>query len=529
MARSKATWLAFVLTLVCFGAPLYIGLAHVDLENDEAIYSYAVDRALATHAWLTPRGIYDDGPFLEKPPLKEWIVEAGIAAGLPHDEVGLRFFDQLFGILAFAYVFALGRRLAGPVCGAIAVGLLFTFRPLVFVHGLRTNNMEAALLLTYCAGIYHFARWAAAERGAGGHAWAFAGWFAFGFMTKFVAALFLPVVAAAAFLCQRNAISHVRARIGEWVWPAIAACAAIVPWFAYERVKYGAAFWAQIFGKQVYQRMTSYLDPNHVRPWWFYLAEIHSELSVGHREFLIAAGVVLLAGYAWRGRPWTARLVLAWLVIPVIAISLFTSKLTHYVYPFVPPLALAGGWAAALWLRFVWIQTEQVVSIHGLRPVLRATAVLALAVVLPLRVYADMFPRLAERHEPLQALRRCILNSTAPRKAWMPASGPAIEHEYYYYLNPDGEWARHESTFETEVFQRIVDPQYQSPVFVWRRDLPALEARAERPAVWRSLQGVNFPGDLVLLLPGPYAACATKAVEGGGALFTMPEGSPRAQ
>src|SRR5438094_676982 len=82
-----------------------------------------------------------------------------------------------------AYVFALGWRLAGPLCGFVALLMLFTFQPLVFEHGVRSNNMEAALLLTYSAGIYHFFRWAedVPERRRG-HAWFVAGYFAFGFL-----------------------------------------------------------------------------------------------------------------------------------------------------------------------------------------------------------------------------------------------------------------------------------------------------------------------------------------------------------
>src|SRR6185436_8454504 len=75
---------------------------------------------------------------------------------LPHDEFGLRFWDAVFGGVSFLYVFLIGSLLAGPVCGGVAVLLLFVHGPLLFQHGLRTNNMEAALLLSYCGGIYHF-------------------------------------------------------------------------------------------------------------------------------------------------------------------------------------------------------------------------------------------------------------------------------------------------------------------------------------------------------------------------------------
>ena len=57
----------------------------------------------------------------------------------------MRVWDASVGGVAFLYVFALGRRLAGPVCGLVAVFVLFVYDPLLFEHGLRNNNMEAPL------------------------------------------------------------------------------------------------------------------------------------------------------------------------------------------------------------------------------------------------------------------------------------------------------------------------------------------------------------------------------------------------
>ena len=74
--------------------------------------------------------------------------------------------------------------------------VLFVYEPLLFEHGLRGNNMEAPLFLCYCGGIYHYLAWATADeprRGAGTSS-AVALYFFLGFMTKFVAALFLPVM-----------------------------------------------------------------------------------------------------------------------------------------------------------------------------------------------------------------------------------------------------------------------------------------------------------------------------------------------
>ena len=70
-------WPALVLLLFCL--PLFVGLGRADLETDEAIYSFAVDRILEIGDWLQPKSSPSEtAVFLEKPPLKFWIVAAPI-------------------------------------------------------------------------------------------------------------------------------------------------------------------------------------------------------------------------------------------------------------------------------------------------------------------------------------------------------------------------------------------------------------------------------------------------------------------
>jgi hypothetical protein len=184
------------LVLIAFCLPLFIGLGSFDLDSDEAIYSYAVESILTGGDWLSPRSSPNpDDIFLEKPHLKLWIVAAPIRLGLlPLNEFGLRFWDALFGALSFVYLFLIGRRLAGWVCGLAAALVLFAHTPLIFDHGFRSNNMDAALVLAYCGGVYHYLRWASAPAGPSRirHIAAVLAWFYLGFMTKFVAAIFLP-------------------------------------------------------------------------------------------------------------------------------------------------------------------------------------------------------------------------------------------------------------------------------------------------------------------------------------------------
>ena len=345
-------WLALVLVL--FGLPLFLGLRSLDLETDEAIYSFAVDRILEVGEWLQPKSSPDEtAVFLEKPPLKFWLVAAPIRAHvLPHDEFGLRFVDAAFGATSFLYVFAIGCLLAGPVCGAVAVLLLFVHWPLLLDHGIRTNNMEAALFLSHCGGFYHVLAWV---RASGSrrvwHAVAAGLLFVLGFMTKFVAVAFLPVVAGAALLLFRSTRARLAADWRVSTAVAVLALALIAPWFIYAQVQFGALLWETMLSVHVYTRFTTALNPAHVHPWNYYVVTMAREFAESGLAWLVPAGLVTLLIQSIRRRSFEGTVVLLWATVPLALISLGASKLYHYAYPFLPPLAIAAGYLVAL----VWM------------------------------------------------------------------------------------------------------------------------------------------------------------------------------
>jgi 4-amino-4-deoxy-L-arabinose transferase-like glycosyltransferase len=353
-------WLALVVLLFCL--PLFVGLGRTDVGHDEAIYTFAVDRILEIGDWLTPKSSpHETEAFLEKPPLKFWIVAAPIRLGLlPHNEFGTRFWDALFGAVAFGYVFAIGSRLAGPVCGAVALLILFVHWPLLFEHGLRSNNMEAPLFLSYCGGIYHFLVWARSSStaapgqraGAIGRGWihpvAVALYFVLGFMTKFVAAIFMPMIIGVAALLFHDSRTRLVRDWRAWAAAAGVACVLIVPWFVYAYLRFGAYLWEVILTQHVYTRFRTFLNPLHVQPWSYYLTEMYYRFADSGSQWLVGAGLAVLIVQTIR-RCWLEGVVVVlWFAVPVAMISLGTSKLYHYAYPFLPPLALAAGYLASL-------------------------------------------------------------------------------------------------------------------------------------------------------------------------------------
>ncbi len=328
-----------------------MGLGRTDFKGDEPIYSFAVDAMLKSGDWLTPRSIPDENAaFLEKPPLKFWIIAGSIRSGLlPHNEFGQRFWDAAFGAVSFLYVFAFGARIGGPLCGVIAVFALFVHRPLLYEHGVRSNNMEAPLLLAYCGGIYHALAWssAIAQRARLLHPQAVGAFFVLGFMTKFVAVVFLPFILVVTALLfphwRRRAVDDWRA----WAVATLLVVAASAPWFLYETVQHGRVFWDVLLGEHVYKRMTAFLDPSHLKPWHYYFTTLYRETLANGTAIAIVLGMGLLAFRTIRERWDAGVLILLWFAVPFAAISVGSSKLYHYTYPFLPPLALAAGYLPA--------------------------------------------------------------------------------------------------------------------------------------------------------------------------------------
>ena len=549
--KKAVTLFGVLTTFVLFGLPLFFGLTSQDLNNDEAIYSYAVDRMLEGESWLTPRSspqtVYPGDPgthagvFFEKPPLKFWIVALPIQLGLlPHDEFGLRFWDALFGAVAFLYVFLIGRRLVDPLCGLAAVFLLFINGALLFEHGLRSTVMEAPLFLAYTGGIYHFLAWSESDRRSDRwrHIIAFAGWFTLGFMTKFVAAIFLPMVVGVTALCLPDWRRRLRADRWRWIAGALSSTALILPWFVYQYADNGAYFWNVIFGAHIYDRVRGTLHPDHARPWSFYFTRLHAHLTqVGALGWVIAGGALWITQSV--RRPWNGGvLIVVWFLLPVGIISLSVAKLGWYMYPFLPPVALVGGYAVS---RVVQLARRlhagsggvlHLVERAGLgsrskrhsRPddhdpsTLSRTArhaafagTLALVVYLwPVAQYAATFDALDDHRRPLSALRHCLVEQfdeltlvapdTVSRMYIHLPEGQGLTHNYYCYYRVLGQWERLVSPTDADLYRRLFVPGHRAPTLMFGRDLQAFLQRIGSPDFGVALRALGAEiGDPALM------------------------------
>ena len=137
--------LVFAGAFLLFGLGLLYNLGEADVENDEAIYTYAAERMIDTGDWMTARDIPYDFAFLEKPPLKFWMVGGPIRLGLLPRSPRSAFapWTRCSAPSPSATSRCSATGWPGRAAAIASCLILFGLRDLVLVHGIRSNNMEA--------------------------------------------------------------------------------------------------------------------------------------------------------------------------------------------------------------------------------------------------------------------------------------------------------------------------------------------------------------------------------------------------
>ena len=140
------------------------------------------------------------------------------------------------------------------------------------------------------------------------------------------------------------------------------AIALILPWFLYARWIHGAGSWEVTFVQPVTNLVTD--GTMHDRPWHFFLTSTYQYQSTA-ALVLMGLGIVLPLRHVVSRRSPEGAAILVWFVLPVGVMSAANLKLYHYIYPFLPPLALIGGYGASVilaWLHRALARTGDVVE-----------------------------------------------------------------------------------------------------------------------------------------------------------------------
>ena len=299
------------------------------ISPDEGRYASLSLGMLHSGDWVTPR--LDGLLYFEKPPLQYWAGAIAMAI-FGANEFAARLWPALAGVAVVALVAATASALWGRRAGVRA---FFIAAATTWINGnshflTLDAGLCAALTLTLCAVLR--AEHAGFTTTAG-RRWVLAAWLGIGLglLSKGPVAAVLPGAVLVAHSLWRRDFSawrHLR-----WIAGPLLALVIAAPWFAL--VSWRNPDFAWFFF--VHEHLARYLTDVHQRegPWWYFFP------------------VALYGLLPWTGAlPWLLRphradfarsLLLAWTVVIFAFFSVSHSKLSSYILPIFPALALLAA------------------------------------------------------------------------------------------------------------------------------------------------------------------------------------------
>jgi 4-amino-4-deoxy-L-arabinose transferase-like glycosyltransferase len=332
LQRFSEPLILLLLAAVCYVFFFY-GISAIGLTGpDEPRYAAVAREMYQSGDWVTPR--LHGEPWFEKPVLLYW----GAALGFVLFGVG-EFGARLPSALgATATVFALYfvcRRLWGKAA-AVWASLILCSSVGYFAFGRAASTdmpLTACLTLALLAFLMgHDAEEPYRRR------WfrAFYAFLGLGVLAKGPVAVLLPVLALLAYLVSRRRLSDWKSWHPEDAWIILLVSA---PWYVAVTWANGYEFVRVFFIDQNLQRFTSTIH-GHERPFYFYIPAL---------MMLTFPWTFVVLPALRRRLPDKERILLWWVVAPVLFFSLSGSKLPGYILPSVPPFvmliarAISGG------------------------------------------------------------------------------------------------------------------------------------------------------------------------------------------
>ena len=336
---------AFVAALVLAAVMVAAGPRSHSLWTPDEPTGSAVGRAMfETGDYIVPR--LNGRPFLEKPPLYWWAQAAAFRA-LGLSDAAARVPSALFSLLTLAATYGLGRRLAGPRAGVVAVAVLATTAE--FNEDMTRVVVDPALACFVTVAYWGFAILAeprsAREARLGSAAVAMS--IPLAFLTKGAIAIGLGVVPPVAYLIWRARVdwrSGARRLLPVAVAGPVVFALLVVPWAALLVQRAGfAALRECLLGNTLGRFFTTEASAayGHRQPIWYYVAN----------GVAMTLPWILTLPAMWHARVWqrsseACRLLLTCCALGVLLLSMAQSKRTLYLLPLLPAFAACVGWWA---------------------------------------------------------------------------------------------------------------------------------------------------------------------------------------
>lgn len=321
-----------VLYFICFFGLNFLPL--LDLI-DEGLYANAARRMIESGDWITPR--FGQLVFLDKPPLTYWC-QALFIRILGATSVAARLPSAIAACLTALTLFYWARR-KGLARAAWMAAVIYVLCPLVGVGLARVAMVDSLLTLWLTLAIVGWIE------GYGGDRRGYllmAAAMGLAVMTKGVIGFLLPCMAAAIFLLVRRDWAALREV--PWVAALFIFMSLALPWHLAAWYANGDYFFREYIIHQHVQRFLGQ-DFGHNRPFWTYVPVLALAMFPW-TDFMPIAWWRALRSL--RGEQASLNSMMAmwgvWAAVVVLFFSVSANKLSSYILPALPALALISAW-----------------------------------------------------------------------------------------------------------------------------------------------------------------------------------------
>jgi 4-amino-4-deoxy-L-arabinose transferase-like glycosyltransferase len=327
---------------VLFAAALYLPCATYRAVNDvdEALYVRAAQEMLARRDWTTPT--VNGVRFLDKPPLLYWVL-AGLFAVLGPIEPAAHLPPALF-VIATTWVLARMVGRSGGALAGFAAGLCFAFSAGAYLFT-RDTLHDPLFVFFQVVALDGFLRWREGPARSTGPLVLFAVALAGGVLSKGLLGVLFPVAIAAGALVldrERPRLPLARVALAGALFLVLA-----VPWHvAVARANPG--FVAHYFLNEQILRFLDRREPMDFAsiPLPRFLALLPVWIFPWTAFVPAAALLTRATGEEDPAVRRLAKVALVWFAVVLLFFSA-SSRLEHYAFPLLPPLAIVVGLALA--------------------------------------------------------------------------------------------------------------------------------------------------------------------------------------
>lgn len=297
-------------------------------DPDDTFYAESAKEMLSHHSILTP--FIFDQPQFEKPPLYFWLLMISFKA-FGVNTFAARLVPALFGIMSVLGTFMFLRRLYDQRIALISAAILATSMWWIGLSRVVLTDMVFCTLIAIS--FYVFFTWF--RLGKGRYLFLFAVFSALATLTKGPLGLLMPLLSVAVFLLLMKDYRSLKTfLLGRWwlIWLLL-----VLPWYMYAAIKYGNAFLWEFFVNCHWNRLI-HSEHEGFNTWYFYPAIIVLGLFPWTCYFAFV-------GRAFRKYKIEHLFLFSWIGVCFVVFSVAQSKLSTYISPLFPPLAILIGFS----------------------------------------------------------------------------------------------------------------------------------------------------------------------------------------